>query len=81
MTEEYTELIAKRVPPGDNWTLTEDSKQEIVAGLVNTLNAYVRKTSFKGDYRLSPLSGKLYAIKEKEAKQPEPQTFDLYGEY
>lgn len=81
MTEEYTELIASRVPPGDNWTLAGDSKQEVVTGLVNTLNAYVRKNGFKGDYRLSPLSGKLYAIKEREAKEPEPQTFDLYGEF
>lgn len=80
MTEEYTELIATRVPPGDNWTLSSDPKQEVIAGLVNVLNFYVKRTKFKGEYRLAPLDGKLYAIRERQAKEPEPELFDLYGE-
>jgi hypothetical protein len=80
--EEQLELIATRKPPGDNWELTID-KGTIVEGLVPTLTAYMRKTQFKGHYRLEPLNGKLFAIKEKEVfiEEPEPEKFDLYGEY
>ena len=79
--EEQLELIATRVPPGDNWELTID-KENIIEGLVPTLTTYLRKTKFKVDYRLAPLRGKLYAIVEKEIfiEEPEPEKFDLYGE-
>ena len=81
ITEEQLELIASRVPPGDNWELVID-KNNIIEGLVPTLTSYLRKTSFKGDYRLAPLKGKLYAIVEKEIfiEEPEPEKYDLYGE-
>lgn len=80
--QEFTELIATRVPPGDNWELTID-QGVVVEGLVPTLTAYLRKTKFKGAYRLDPLAGKLYAIREQEitVTPPEPEKFDLYGEY
>ena len=47
------------------------------------LTSYMRKTKFKGHYRLEPLNGKLYAIRteEIEIEEPEPMKFDLYGEY
>ena len=79
--QEFTELIATRVPPGDNWELTID-QGVVVEGLVPTLTAYLRKTKFKGAYRLDPLAGKLYAIREQEITitPPEPEKFDLYGE-
>ena len=81
MAKELIEEIAKRVPPGDKWELVID-KENIVDGLVKTLNTYVRKTKFKGHYRLEPLNGKLYAIIENEIdiKEPEQEKFDLYGE-
>ena len=43
----------------------------------------MRKTKFKGHYRLEPLNGKLFAIVEEEITlpEPEPQKWDLYGEY
>lgn len=81
MIEENLELIARRVPPGDNWALVDDPEKNIIEGLVNTLTAYLRKTKFKGEYRLAPLDGKLYAIKQVEAPEPEPEVWDLYGEY
>ena len=81
MIEENLELIAKRVPPGDNWTLVDDTDKVIIEGLVNTLTAYLRKTKFKGEYRLAPLDSKLYAIKEVDTPEPEPEVWDLYGEY
>ena len=40
---EETKLIAERVPPGDNWELVID-RENVIEGLVQTLNIYVRKT-------------------------------------
>jgi len=79
---EDKELIAERVPPGDNWELVID-RDNVIEGLVQTLTQYMRKTKFKGHYRLEPLNGKLYAIvtKEVEIEEPEPETWDLYGEH
>ena len=81
-TVESIELIALRVPPGDQWELVID-KENVIDGLVQALTQYMRKTKFKGNYRLEPLKGKLYAIKEEQVdvKEPEPEKFDLYGEY
>ena len=81
-TVENNVLIAERVPPGDNWQLV-DSKSEPIEGLVQTLTAYMRSSKFKGHYRLEPLNGKLFAIKEEQVEipEPEPEVWDLYGEY
>ena len=80
--EEIKELIAERMPPGDNWELVID-RGTVVEGLVQTLTQYMRKTKFKGHYRLEPLDGKLYAIKEQQIDLPEPEpvVWDLYGEF
>ena len=80
--EEEKELIAKRKAPGDNWILERD-QSTVVDGLVMALTMYMRATKFKGEYRLAPLDGKLYAIKkhEIEIEEEEPMKFDLYGEY
>ena len=59
--EEIKELIAERVPPGDNWELVID-RGTTVEGLVQALTTYMRKTKFKGHYRLEPLNCKLFAI-------------------
>ena len=81
LIEEENILIATRKPPGDNWELTIDQGNSI-EGLVMALTQYMRKTKFKGHYRLEPLEGKLYAIqsKEVEVEEEEPMKFDLYGE-
>ena len=75
-------LIAERIPPGDNWELVID-RGTTIEGLVMALTMYMRKTKFKGHYRLEPLDGKLYAIQTQEVEIPEeePMKFDLYGEY
>lgn len=80
-TREELELIAERVPPGDRWELLID-RETIIDGLVPALTAYLRKTKFEGDYRLSPLGGKLFAVRttEVDVEEPEPVKFDLYGE-
>ena len=80
--EEEKVLIATRVPPGDNWELVIDQGTTI-EGLVMALTMYMRKTKFKGHYRLEPLNGKLFAIVVEEITlpEPEPEKWDLYGEY
>ena len=56
--EEEKVLIATRKAPGDNWVLEID-KTTVIEGLVMALTMYMRKTKFKGHYRLEPLEGKL----------------------
>ncbi len=81
--EEVLELIATRVPPGDNWQLAAAINTKPIEGLVPTLTAYMRATEFKGAYRLEPLKGELYAIKTQTVTwtPPPPEKYDLYGEF
>ena len=80
---EHNKLIATRVPPGDKWTLVDDNKKVIHESLTDTLEAYMVKTGFKGNYRLEPLKSNLYAIDSKETViKPEPiKKYSIYGEY
>ena len=79
---ERNELIATRVPPGDRFSLVDDSKKIIHKSLTDTLEAYLMSTNFKGEYRLAPLDGKLYAIKSTEEEVvPEPvKKYNIYGD-
>ena len=79
---ERNEVIATRVAPGDRWTLVDDSKKIIHKSLTDTLEAYLGITTFKGEYRLAPLDGKLYAIKSTEEEVvPEPvKKYNIYGD-
>lgn len=82
--EEVLELIALRMPPGDNWKgQWPKAPSTAIEGLVPTLSAYMRATEFKGAYRLEPLDGNLYAIKTQTVTwtPPPPEKFDLYGEF
>ena len=80
-TVEHNILIAKRVPPGDRWTLlNEDQVHET---LTDALEAYFQKTGEGCHFRLEPLNGKLFAIKEHEEEvvvEP-PKRFNIYGDY
>ena len=80
--EEYNELIATRVPPGDRWTLVGDTKKEVYESLTDVLEAYLHKTKFKGEYRLDPMNSRLYAIQTSEIEtiEDEPKSYSLYGE-
>lgn len=79
---EHNEMIARRVPPGDRWTLINDTRKVIHNTLTETLEAYFLETKFKGEYRLAPLDSKLYAIKsiEEEIIPPAPKGFNIYGD-
>ena len=82
--EEKNILIARRVPPGDKWRLVANEPDGPVhKSLTDTLEAYMVKTGFKGNYRLEPLQSKLYAIQTDEIEvKPEPvKKFSLYGEF
>lgn len=77
-------LIARRVPPGDRYRLVANEPEGPVHNsLTDTLEAYMVKTGFKGEYRLAPLKGELYAISTTEEEvKPEPtKQYSIYGEY
>ena len=81
---EHNELIARRVPPGDKWRLVANEPDGTVhKTLTDTLEAYMVKTGFKGEYRLAPLQSKLFAISttEEEVKVEPIKKFSIYGEY
>tara|TARA_R110002049_G_scaffold1715_1_gene12978 strand:- start:78 stop:347 length:270 start_codon:yes stop_codon:yes gene_type:complete len=77
-------LIARRVPPGDKWRLVANEPDgPLHKTLTDTLEAYMVKTGFKGEYRLAPLKSELYAISTTEEEviiEPEKK-YSLYGEY
>ena len=79
---ENLESIAVRVPPGDRWRLTNDTRKIIHNTLTEALEAYFNETQFRGEYRLSPVESKLYAIKsiEEEIKPEPPKRLNLYGD-
>ena len=77
-------LIARRVPPGDRYRLVANEPEgPIHNSLTDTLEAYMVKTGFKGEYRLAPLKGELHAISTTEEEiKPEPaKQYSIYGEY
>lgn len=77
-------LIARRVPPSDRWRLIANEPDGPVhKTLTDTLEAYMVKTGFKGEYRLAPLKSELYAIQtdEIEVKVEPEKRYSIYGEY
>ncbi len=49
---EHNILIARRVPPGDKWRLIANEPDGPVhKTLTDTLEAYMTKTGFRGEYR------------------------------
>ena len=78
--QEFLELIANRVPPGDRWTLVND--KVVYNTLTEALEAWFEKTGEKAEFRLAPLDSKLYVIRTEEVQiKPEPpKTYSLYGD-
>ncbi|MDC3250339.1 hypothetical protein OAU24_00355 [bacterium] len=78
--KEFNELIATRVPPGDQWSLVDDSK--VYKSLTDALQAWFEKTGEKAEFRLAPLDSKLYVIRNKEVeiKPPPVKSYSLYGD-
>ena len=81
--EDYI-LIARRVPPGDKWRLVANEPDGPVhKTLTDTLESYMTKTGFRGEYKLAPLKSELYAITttEHEIEPVQEQRYSIYGEY
>lgn len=82
-TVEQKQLIAKRVPPGDRWSLIADPSSKVHESLTEALEAYFRETKFNAAFYLDPLGGALYAVERQEVEvEPEPiKEFSFYGEF
>ena len=74
-------LIAKRVPPGDSWTLVNDEKKTVHKSLTETLEAYFQVSQKQCEFRLAPLKGELYMITTEEVTPEPPKRFNIYGDY
>ena len=79
---EYNELIATRVPPGDQWVLVEDKNKVIHKTITDALEAWFDKNQENVEFRLAPLDSKLYVIRSEEKEiAPEPiKRFNIYGD-
>ena len=80
MEQEKNILIARRVPPSDQWCLVDDEKQIVYKSLTETLEAYYQKTQTKCEFRLAPLKGELYIITTENIAPPPPKKFNIYGD-
>jgi hypothetical protein len=79
--QETNILIARRVPPGDQWCLVDDEKQFVHKSLTETLEAYFQKVQKPYEFRLAPLRGELYIITTEEVAPTPPKRFNIYGDY
>jgi hypothetical protein len=80
MEQEKNILIARRVPPSDQWCLVDDEKQIVYKSLTETLEAYYQKTQTKCEFRLAPLKGEIYMITTENIETPPPKKFNIYGD-
>ena len=79
---EHNELIATRVPPGDRWSLTDDNSTQVYPSITDTLEAWFARNGEKVEFRLAPIDGKLFAIRNEEIEvKPEPvKRYNIYGD-
>jgi len=79
---EYNELIATRVPPGDQWVLVQDKNKVIHKTITDALEAWFDKNQENVEFRLAPLDSKLYVIRSEEKEiAPEPtKRYNIYGD-
>ena len=82
-TVEQKQLIAKRVPPGDRWSLVADPSGNVYNTLTDTLEAYFQMTQFNAAFYLDPIGSSLYAVDrvEVEVKEDPIKEFSFYGEF
>jgi outer membrane translocation and assembly module TamA len=81
-TQEKLVEIANRIPPGDNWKVS--NVNEIQKSLTDALEAWFQMATIKPNaFRLDLAAGKIYAIlnQEVEIKEPEPKRYNIYGDY
>jgi len=81
-TQEKLIEIGTRVPPGDNWDMS--NVNEVQKSITDALEAWFQTATIKPKaFRLDLAQGKLYAIvsNEVEIKEPEPKKYSIYGDY
>lgn len=74
--------IGSRVPPGDNWKMSNVNK--VQPSITDALEAWFQLASVKPKaFRLDLVAGKLYAIVPSEVEIPEPEVkrYNIYGDY
>lgn len=81
-TQEKLVEIANRIPPGDNWKVS--NVNEVQKSLTDALEAWFQMATIKPNaFRLDLAAGKIYVIlnQEVEIKEPEPKRYNIYGDY
>jgi hypothetical protein len=81
MEQEKNILIARRVPPGDQWCLVDDETKTVYKSLTETLEGYFQVYKKPCEFRLAPLKGEIYMITTEEVVAPPPKKFNIYGDY
>ena len=79
VTKEHQEVCLVRVPPGDNWKITDRLNAEVFPSFISAVEHVFQETGCK-EYRFSAAEGKVYLIKTEEVEPPKPQSFSIYGE-
>jgi hypothetical protein len=89
MTKEKNTLIARRVPPGDNWMLCTPDGTVIFdteypkgfPSLTHVLEGYFVKHQYKGNFVISPSKGEIYMITTEKFTPEPPKRFTIYGDH
>jgi hypothetical protein len=75
---EQTEIILKRVPPGDKWVFATTPKGTIYPSLTDALEGWYQNTGDTQFY-IDARKGVVEKVIEEEVEIPEKR-FSLYGE-
>ena len=75
---EQTEIILKRVPPGDRWVFADGKNSAVYPSLTDALEAWYQNTGDTQFY-IDARKGFVEKVIEEEIEVPEKR-FSLYGE-
>ena len=75
---EQTEIILKRVPPGDRWIFADLKNSAVYSSLTDALEAWYQNTGDTQFY-IDARKGVVEKVIEEEVEIPEKR-FSLYGE-
>jgi len=89
MEQEKNILIARRMPPGDNWMLCTPDGTVIFdteypkgfPSLTHVLEGYFVKHQYKGNFVISPSKGEIYMITTENVEVLPPKKFNIYGDH
>jgi len=75
---EQTEIILKRVPPGDRWIFADLKNSAVYPSLTDALEAWYQ-TNGDTNFYIEARKGTVEIIKQEEVEIP-VKRFSLYGE-